>query len=101
MKITLNDLTEEALDRAEDAFADLVNVHTTIWEGSAKDTYTYEIEIDDKVFMRDYPLTGKDYSLVHATVLYKAPYYTIEIMNESQIGTVDIKATEIQSILLK
>lgn len=96
MKITINEVTEDKLDELEDAFLDLVNAHTQIWDGSFNDSYKYEIEINEKP-----DTTRKDYSLEHVNVLYKNGSYIIEIMNASQVSTVEIKANEIQSILIK
>ena len=96
MKIELNEVIEDKLDELEDAFMDLVNVHTYIWDGSFKDSYKYEIEIDEKP-----GTTVKNYDLEHVNVLYKNGVYMIEIMNAAQVSTVEIKPNEIKSILLK
>ena len=95
MIIELNEVIEDKLDELEDAFMDLVNVHTNIWDGSLKDSYKYEIEIDEN------PTTAKKYDLEHVNVLYKNGSYMIEIMNAAQVSMVEIKPNEILSILIK
>ena len=95
MIIELNEVIEEKLDELEDAFIDLVNVHTNIWDGSYTGLYKYEIEIDEN------PTTAKKYDLEHVNVLYKNGSYMIEIMNAAQVSTVEIKPNEIQSIIIK
>jgi hypothetical protein len=97
MKIILNDVTEEAVDRLEDAFNTLVSVHTVIWDGRIKDLYQYEIEIIEDPEIA----TGKDYRLEHISVLFKEGSYLFEIMNASQMSTVEIMANEVMSILIK
>ena len=96
MNITINEITEEALDRCEDAFADFVNVHTTIWPGTAPDCFKYVIEVYEEV-----DDTEKDYNLMCVELNYRHEYYTLEIANESQIGDVELHISEIQSILIK
>jgi hypothetical protein len=95
MKIILNDVTEEVVDKLEDALSDLVNAHTYIWDGTANDVYKYEIDITEE------PETKNDYTLEHVSVLYKSGSYMIEIMNASQVSTIEIKANEVMSILIK
>lgn len=94
MKIILNDVFEDALDKLEDAFSDLVNAHTYIWDGTTNDVYKYEIEITEE------PETKEDYNLEHVSVLYKNGSYMIEIMNARQVSTVEIKAKEVLSVVL-
>ena len=96
MNITINEITEEALDRCEDAFANIVNVHTTIWPGTAPDCFQYVIEVYEEV-----DDTEKDYNLMSVVLYYRHNYYTLEIVNESQIGNVELHISEIQSILIK
>ena len=91
MRILLIDVSEEVVDRLEDAFNTLVSVHTEIWDGRIKDLYQYEIEIIEDPEIA----TGKDYRLEHISVLYKEGSYLLEIMNASQVSTVEIKKNEI------
>lgn len=95
MKIFLNDVTEEVVDRLEDTLADLVNAHTYIWEGTSNDVYKYEIDITEE------PETKKDYDLESVAILYKKGYYMIEIVNANQYSTVDIHKNEVESIVLE
>lgn len=89
MKIFLNDVTEEVVDRLEDAFITMVNVHTYIWEGTTDDVYKYEIDITEE------PDTEDDYDLESVAILYKKGYYMIEIVNASQYSTVDIHKNDV------
>ena len=95
MKMILNDVTDEVADKLEDALLSLVNVHTYIWEGTTSDVYKYEIDITEE------PETENDYSLEHVDVIYKNGSYMIEIMNACQVSTVEIKANEVMSVLIK
>lgn len=96
MKIVLNDLTEDVVDRLEDTLSDLVNAHTYIWEGTANDVYKYEIEIDEDTKMVD----DREYTLEHIDILYKSGYYFLEIMNARQVSTVEIKKDEVRMVQL-
>ena len=95
MKIVLNDVTEEVVDRLEDALSDLVNAHTYIWEGTANDVYRFEIEVDEYPIIDD-----RDYILEHVDFLYKSGYYFLEIMNARQVSTVDFKYNEVGSVVI-
>ena len=95
MKIVLNDVTEEVVDRLEDALSDLVNAHTYIWEGTADDVYRFEIEVDEYPIIND-----RDYMLEHVDILFKSGYYFLEIMNARQVSTVDFKYNEVGSVVI-
>ena len=95
MKIVLNDVTEEVVDRLEDALSDLVNAHTYIWEGTANDVYRFEIEVDEYPIIDD-----RDYILEHVDILFKSGYYFLEIMNARQVSTVDFKYNEVGSVVI-
>lgn len=97
MKIILNDVTEKTVDRLEDALSDLVNAHTYIWEGTTNDVYKYEIEVNEDTEMWN----DREYILEHVDVLYKSGYYFLEIMNARQVSTVEIKKTEVESIVFE
>ena len=97
MKIVLNDVTEEVVDRLEDAFNTVVGVYTNIWEGTASDTYRYEIEVDaedPKI------VNNRDFTLEDVAIIYKNSYYMLEIVNASQYSTVDIKYNEVGSVVI-
>lgn len=94
MKIVLNDVTEEVVDRLEDVLSDLVNAHTYIWQGTCKDVYKYEIDITEE------PDTEDDYDLESVSILYKKGYYMIEIVNANQYSTVDIHKNDVRMVQL-
>ena len=94
MKIVLNDVTEDVVDRLEDALSDLVNAHTYIWEGTANDVYRFEIEVDEYPIIDD-----RDYILEHVNILYNGSYL-LEIMNRRQISTVEIMYNEVGSVVI-
>ena len=98
MKIILNDLAGELVDKLENALINMVNVHTYIWEGTTDDVYKYEISVDEDVKM----VNDREYTLEHVDVLYMNGYYMIEIMNARQVTpNIEIKANEVESIVLK
>ena len=96
MTIVLKDVTEEVVDRLEDAFINLVNVHTYTWGGITTGVYEYEICVNEDTTM----LNGRNYELEHVSVLYKNGSYMIEIMNARQVSTVEIKAKEVLSVVM-
>ena len=95
MKIVLNDVNNETVDKLEKSFFDLVNVHTYIWEGTASDVYNYEICVEESKIVDD-----RDYTLELVSVLYKNDSYLIEIMNARQISAVEIKKDEVRVVQL-
>lgn len=95
MKIVLNDVNNEIVDKLEKSFFELVNVHTYIWEGTAPDVYKYEIHVEEAKIIDD-----RDYTLELISVLYKNDSYLIEIMNARQISAVEIKCNEVGSVVI-
>ena len=96
MKIILNDASEKVVDKLKDAFITMVSIHTYIWDGTASDTYKYEIEVEEEPVI----IGDRDYTLEEVSVLYKNGFYLFEIMNAKQLSTVDIKKNEVENIVI-
>ena len=93
--IILNDVIEKVVEDLENTINYLVNAHTYIQEGTSNDVYKYQIDITEE------PETEEDHDLEHISVLYEKDYYTLEIMNNHQDFTIDIKKNEVESIVIK